>query len=95
MPSAFGAERGENRLRELSAFFDTELGIGVITVRMVTAVLLGAVIGFDREYLARPAGMRTHILVSLAAATFAIVTLELMEHAIAEGVGSADPIRVI
>jgi len=82
-------------LSDLSAFFDTELGIGVITVRMLLAAVLGGVIGFDREYLARPAGMRTHILVALAAATFAVVTLELMEHAIGEGVRSADPIRVI
>ncbi len=54
-----------------------------------------AVIGFEREYLARPAGMRTHVLVALAAATFAVVTPELMEHARDEGVGSADPIRII
>ncbi len=79
----------------LSTFFETEQGIGVIAVRMLTAAVFGAVIGFDREYLARPAGMRTHILVSLAAATFAVVTLELMEQATDQGLESADPIRVI
>ncbi|MBN9023637.1 MAG: MgtC/SapB family protein [Rhizobiales bacterium] len=71
------------------------MGIGVIAVRMVVAAVFGGIIGFDREYLARPAGMRTHILVSLAAATFAVVTLEMMQHALNEGLESADPIRVI
>jgi len=80
---------------ELDAFFDSKLGIDVISVRLVVAVILGGIIGFEREYLARPAGMRTHILVALAAATFAVVTLELMEHANSEGVTSTDPIRVI
>ena len=32
------------------------------------ALLAGGVIGFEREYRARPAGLRTHILVSLASA---------------------------
>ncbi len=32
------------------------------------AVIAGGVIGFEREYRARPAGLRTHILVSLASA---------------------------
>lgn len=79
---------------ELSAFFDTETGTVAIAVRMLTAAVFGAIIGFDREYLERPAGMRTHILVALAAATFAIVTLELMARATLEG-KNADPIRVI
>lgn len=82
-------------MAELTAFFDSKLGIEVIAIRMLAATILGGIIGFEREYLARPAGMRTHILVALAAATFAVVTLELMAHANAEGVTSTDPIRVI
>jgi putative Mg2+ transporter-C (MgtC) family protein len=82
-------------MSDLNAFFDTALGIDVILVRLIAATVLGGIIGFEREYLARPAGMRTHILVALAAATFAVVTLELMLHANAQGVTSTDPIRVI
>jgi putative Mg2+ transporter-C (MgtC) family protein len=82
-------------LGDLASFFSSQLGIDVIAMRMVAAVLLGAVIGFEREYLARPAGMRTHVLVALAASTFAVVTLELMEHANDQGVQSTDPIRII
>jgi putative Mg2+ transporter-C (MgtC) family protein len=80
---------------DMAGFFATELGVGVVSVRMFAAILLGGLIGFEREYLARPAGLRTHILVALAAATFTIVTLELLAHAKAEGVTSSDPIRVI
>jgi putative Mg2+ transporter-C (MgtC) family protein len=79
---------------DLENFFDSSLGIDVIAIRLLAAVLLGGVIGFEREYLARPAGMRTHMLVALAAATFAVVTLELAAGADGEGVQS-DPIRII
>ncbi len=81
-------------MSDLETLFDSELGIDVIAFRLIAAVLLGGVIGFDREYLARPAGMRTHILVALAAATFAVLTLELAERA--DGAGTqSDPIRII
>jgi putative Mg2+ transporter-C (MgtC) family protein len=80
---------------DLARVFDSRLGIDVIAIRLIVAALFGGIIGFEREYLSRPAGMRTHILVALAAATFAVVTLELMKHANSEGVTSTDPIRVI
>jgi putative Mg2+ transporter-C (MgtC) family protein len=80
---------------DLSAIFTTELGLDVIVIRLLVATLFGGIIGFEREYLNRPAGLRTHILVALAAATFALVTLELLEHAKSQGVTSTDPIRVI
>ena len=38
-----------------------------IALRMFTAMLIGAVIGTEREYTHRPAGMRTHMLVALGA----------------------------
>ena len=34
---------------------------------MLLAMLVGAVIGTEREYTHRPAGMRTHMLVALGA----------------------------
>jgi len=59
------------------------------------AMLLGAAIGFDRELEEKPAGLRTHMLVSLAAATFAILAFEIVERATAEGVSNPDPVRII
>lgn len=81
-------------MSDLQNLFDSELGLDVIFVRLIAATLFGGIIGFEREYLARPAGMRTHILVALAAATFAVLTLELASQA--DGVGvQSDPIRII
>ena len=40
----------------------------LIAERLGVALLLGGLIGLDREWRDRPAGLRTHILVSLAAA---------------------------
>lgn len=52
-------------------------GIVVETVaRLLAAVLLGAIIGIQRELVGKPAGLRTHALVTLAAAIFTIVPLE-------------------
>lgn len=36
-----------------------------VLLRVITATLLGAVIGFEREKAGKPAGLRTHILVCL------------------------------
>lgn len=43
-------------------------------VRLLLAVVLGGLIGLEREAHGRPAGLRTHILVSLGAALFTIVS---------------------
>ena len=42
-------------------------------VRLVLAVVLGALIGFDRETRAKPAGLRTFAIVSLGACIFTLV----------------------
>jgi putative Mg2+ transporter-C (MgtC) family protein len=47
-----------------------------IIVRLLAAMLFGAVIGFQREKTGKPAGLRTHMLVSLGAALFVLGPLE-------------------
>ena len=42
-----------------------ELNIWQICARLLCALVIGMVIGMEREYTHRPAGMRTHILVAL------------------------------
>lgn len=44
-------------------------------VRILLAIALGGVIGFEREIKHRPAGLRTHILVSLGAAVFTLISI--------------------
>ena len=41
-------------------------------LRLLLAVLVGCVIGIERERKNRPAGMRTHVLVCVGAATIAM-----------------------
>jgi putative Mg2+ transporter-C (MgtC) family protein len=41
-----------------------------VIIRMVAATLLGAVVGIEREIAGKPAGLRTHMLVSLGTAVF-------------------------
>jgi putative Mg2+ transporter-C (MgtC) family protein len=65
-----------------------------LAIRLIVAIALGALIGWEREYKNRPAGLRTHMLVCLASATFAVVALELYIKASREDV-HADPIRAI
>jgi putative Mg2+ transporter-C (MgtC) family protein len=72
----------------------------VIAARLLLATIFGAAIGFEREWRNRPAGLRTHILVCVAAATFAILTIEIIHAPMftTEALGDAvkvDPIRVV
>ena len=43
--------------------------------QLLLSVALGALIGFERELKRRPAGLRTHMLVSLGATIFTVVSL--------------------
>ena len=65
-----------------------------LVIRLLAAIFLGALIGWDREVKNRPAGLRTHMLVCLASATFSIVAIELMFWA-GRNDAPADPIRAI
>lgn len=72
----------------------------VIIVRLLLAALFGAAIGFEREWRNRPAGLRTHILVCVAAATFAILTIEIVHSPMfaidaTKGATRVDPIRAV
>ncbi len=52
--------------------FKLEPGIWEICLRLLCAMAIGMIIGTEREYTNRPAGMRTHILVALGACVVAI-----------------------
>lgn len=44
-----------------------------ITVRLLMAAILGAILGFEREQKGKAAGVRTHMLVAMGAALFVLV----------------------
>ena len=57
-------------------------------IRLVLAAVLGAAIGIEREAREQPAGMRTHLLVSVGSAAFTVLSIYAFQ---APG---ADPARV-
>lgn len=72
---------------------NTNPNVAEICLRLACAMLVGLVIGTEREYTHRPAGMRTHILVALGACVVA-VTGELIFHHYMPLGSSADPARL-
>lgn len=69
----------------------TDLGFQLdVSLRLIVAAALGAGLGLEREIHGHPAGMRTHMLVSLGSAIFTILSIYAFE-----GTGvSADPSRI-
>jgi len=58
----------------------TDIGDGAsivrIVVRLLVAVVLGGVLGWERESVGAPAGLRTHMLVSLGSSLFVLIPLQ-------------------
>ena len=57
--------------------------------RLLTAALLGSILGFERELRQKSAGLRTNILIAIGSALFTLMSYELAAEA-----GGADPGRV-
>jgi putative Mg2+ transporter-C (MgtC) family protein len=51
------------------------LNLQHITFRLCMALLSGAIIGLERQLRHKPAGLRTHMLVSMGAAIFTLIPL--------------------
>lgn len=69
-----------------------------ILIRLLLSMLGGAVLGSEREVHNKPAGLRTHMMVSLGSAIFIVVSLESMRLVLAQGQSidsPVDPLRVI
>lgn len=84
----------EEVLRDFAA--NGHLPAAIVVVRLVGAALMALPLGLEREIKHRPAGLRTHMLVSLAAAMFAVLAAEIVAspHFSAPQV-RADPLRVV
>ena len=63
--------------QELTAGLPDMRELTRVTIRLLAAMLLGAIVGVEREARGKPAGLRTHMLVSLGSALFVVVPLEL------------------
>lgn len=60
--------------------------------RLVLAIAAGAAIGWEREKEEKPAGLRTHMLVSLGACAFMVAAIEFCDTY--GGTNALDPLRV-
>lgn len=67
-----------------------------VAIRLSAAVAVGGAVGWERERHDKPAGLRTHILVSLGSATFMLLGFEVGGHlAPRYGEAGLDPTRVL
>jgi len=69
----------------INAFVSLNVGLE-IALQLFLAVLFSGIIGFEREYYGRPAGLRTHIMVALGSALIMIISVH--------GFESGDPARL-
>lgn len=63
-------------LQELSTTLPSLPELVRVIVRLLAALAVGALIGYDRERVGKAAGLRTHMLVSMGTALFVITALE-------------------
>ena len=70
--------------------FLTEFNAVTVVIRVVLAALAGALVGLEREFHGRAAGMRTHMMVALGAALAAMIGMFTVTEL---GIDS-DPMRV-
>jgi putative Mg2+ transporter-C (MgtC) family protein len=75
-------------LEELTAGLPDARQFARIVIRLLVAMLLGGIVGYQREHTGKPAGLRTHMLVAMGAALFVLATAEA-------GMTSTDVSRVI
>jgi putative Mg2+ transporter-C (MgtC) family protein len=62
--------------------------LAIVSSRLITAVVLGGLLGYERESIGKAAGLRTHMLVALGAALFVVAPRE-------GGLGEGDVGRIV
>ena len=54
--------------------------VDIVTIaRLLLAVVLGILVGVEREIVHKPAGLRTHALVSLGACLFTVISIDYFD----------------
>ncbi|MBV6623201.1 MAG: MgtC/SapB family protein [Rivularia sp. (in: Bacteria)] len=62
-------------MTQISTF--TPIGWQGLTFRLVIALIIGIIIGLERETQNKPAGLRTNMLVCFASAVFVLIPIEI------------------
>lgn len=70
--------------QELTGGFTDRTDFGRVIIRLTAALILGAIVGYQRERAGKPAGLRTHILVAMGTTLFVVscVASDMREDAI-------------
>lgn len=78
------------------AMVDVATPLWEVVIRVLASMTAGALLGWERERLGRPAGLRTYILVSVGATIMAIIAAEFLrpDFEVADGV-TLDPMRLL
>lgn len=76
-------------------YVDTHTPQHIFAVRLLLAALFGGMIGFEREATNGSAGLRTHILIAVAACLFTLLAFEIYATALAGGSNNPDPVRAV
>ena len=75
---------------------DAEITTAEILLRILFALLLGFILGIERETKKKPAGLRTNMLVALGSAAFTMLSLEIFYSFLhIREQTSADPLRML
>lgn len=64
------------------------------TIRLLVATVMGAAIGIEREYHAKEAGIRTHLLVAMGSCLFMILSIYGFDLMLSRDHVSFDPSRI-
>ncbi|WNN90277.1 MgtC/SapB family protein [Gloeocapsopsis dulcis] len=63
-----------------STYFVSPSDIPSVVFRICIALIVGAIIGLERQLRNKPAGLRTHMLVSFGSALFVLIPLQMGVH---------------
>lgn len=74
---------------------NNEIALLDMATRLAVAIGLAMLVGLERELRGKPAGLRSHMLVSLGSAAFIIVGIGILESAAGESAAQIDPTRIV
>ncbi|MEG4496807.1 MgtC/SapB family protein [Microcoleus sp. F10-C6] len=60
----------------IANFWSPDHGLGIL-LRLCLAMFVGGIIGWERQLRHKPAGLRTHMLVSMGSALFVLIPLAI------------------
>ncbi|MGI6485176.1 MAG: MgtC/SapB family protein [Tepidanaerobacteraceae bacterium] len=68
------------------------MSFGEIALKLITSIMMGGIIGLERESINRPAGFRTHILVCVGSTLTMLVSIYIFQQF--KGMTGIDPGRI-